>query len=128
MVRSLLGRRDADERNPADGPASLSQLGYECSTEAFMRSSSGSPATSGHLSRDSEVVSRVQRVIDAIRPAVQSDGGDLELVGVTEGGTVQIRLHGACVGCPSSMMTLKVGVERNLKDHVPEVVCVEAVA
>ncbi|MEO1129395.1 MAG: NifU family protein [Planctomycetota bacterium] len=70
---------------------------------------------------------RVRTVIDAIRPAVQSDGGDLELVEITTGGVVRIRLHGACVGCPSSLMTLKVGVERNLKDHVPEVTGVEAV-
>lgn len=67
------------------------------------------------------------RVIQAIRPAVQSDGGDLELVDVTDDGVVEIRLHGACVGCPSSLMTLKVGVEQNLRDHVPEVREVRAI-
>ncbi len=71
---------------------------------------------------------RVTRVINLIRPAVQSDGGDLELVDVTPGGVVRIRLHGACVGCPSSTMTLQVGIERNLKAHVPEVTGVEAVS
>ncbi len=70
---------------------------------------------------------RVERVINLIRPAVQSDGGDLELVRITPDGVVEIRLHGACVGCPSSSMTLQVGIERNLKAHVPEVRAVRAV-
>ncbi|MBL0928280.1 MAG: NifU family protein [Phycisphaerales bacterium] len=70
---------------------------------------------------------RVQRVLDAIRPAVQSDGGDLELLEVTAGGVVKVRLHGACVGCPSASMTLKMGIERNLRQYVPEVRGVEAV-
>ncbi len=70
---------------------------------------------------------RVARVINLIRPAVQSDGGDLELVEVTPGGIVRIRLHGACVGCPSSSITLQVGIERNLKAHIPEVSAVESV-
>ena len=70
---------------------------------------------------------RVERVIERIRPAVQSDGGDLELVGVTEEGVVQIRLHGACVGCPSSSMTLHMGIERNVREKVPEVTGVEQV-
>ncbi len=70
---------------------------------------------------------RVSRVLNLIRPAVQSDGGDLELVDITPEGVVQIRLHGACVGCPSSTMTLQVGIERNLKAHVPEVSGVRAV-
>ncbi|MBL8760446.1 MAG: NifU family protein [Phycisphaerae bacterium] len=71
---------------------------------------------------------RVAKVIDLIRPAVQSDGGDLELVDITADGIVQIRLHGACVGCPSSALTLQTGVERNLRNHVPEVRGVQAVA
>lgn len=70
---------------------------------------------------------RVARIINLIRPAVQSDGGDLEFVGVTPEGVVQIRLHGACVGCPSSTLTLQIGIERNLKQHVPEVKSVQAV-
>ena len=74
------------------------------------------------------LMDRVAKVINLIRPAVQSDGGDLELVEVTPEGTVRIRLHGACVGCPSSSMTLQVGIERNLKAHIPEVRTVEAVA
>jgi Fe-S cluster biogenesis protein NfuA len=70
---------------------------------------------------------RVEQVINRIRPAVQSDGGDLELIAVSDDGIVKIRLHGACVGCPSSQMTLQMGVERNLREHVPEVVAVEQV-
>ena len=65
---------------------------------------------------------RVASVIDTIRPYIQSDGGDIELVDVDDNGVVQVRLHGACVGCPASQMTLKLGVERNLKEKVPEVV------
>lgn len=67
------------------------------------------------------------RVISLIRPAVQADGGDIELVGVTDDHTVQIRLHGACVGCPSSSVTLQMGIERNLRQHIPEIKGVEAV-
>ena len=64
---------------------------------------------------------RVQEVLDLIRPSVQADGGDIELVDVEQDGTVSIRFHGACHGCPSSTMTLHMGIERNLRDHIPEV-------
>ncbi len=64
---------------------------------------------------------RVAGVINLIRPAVQADGGDIELVDVASDGVVQIRFHGACLGCPSSHMTLQMGIERNLRDKVPEV-------
>ena len=67
------------------------------------------------------VKDRVTQVIDLIRPAIQGDGGDIELVDVDDQGVVQVRLHGACVGCPGAQMTLKMGVERNLKEKVPEV-------
>lgn len=71
---------------------------------------------------------RVAKILNLIRPAVQSDGGDVELVEVTPAGLVRIRLHGACVGCPSSTMTLRTGIERNLKAHVPGVTGIESVA
>jgi len=74
-----------------------------------------------------DLYERVETILDRIRPAVQSDGGDLELVDVTDDGVVKIRLHGACVGCPSSSMTLHMGIERNLREKVPEVVAVEQV-
>ncbi len=70
---------------------------------------------------------QVQHVLDLIRPAVQSDGGDLELVEVDATGNVLIRFHGACVGCPSSTMTLQSGIERSLKERVPGVTAVIAV-
>lgn len=70
---------------------------------------------------------RVQEVIDLIRPAVQADGGDIELVDVTREGVVQIRFHGACHGCPSSSMTLHMGIERSLQEKIPEVTSVVAV-
>ena len=70
---------------------------------------------------------RVQSVINLIRPAVQADGGDIELVDVTGQGVVQIRFHGACHGCPSSTMTLHMGIERNLRERVPEVTQVVSV-
>ena len=76
--------------------------------------------------QDPSVRDRVQQVINLIRPAVQADGGDIELVGVAEG-LVQIRFHGACHGCPSSSMTLHQGIERNLREKVPEVTGVVAV-
>ena len=76
---------------------------------------------------DGSVSDRVEMVIDRIRPAVQNDGGDIELIEVTDAGVVRIRMHGACVGCPSSNMTLRLGIEQNLKTYVPEVTGVEAI-
>jgi Fe-S cluster biogenesis protein NfuA len=76
---------------------------------------------SGGTSAGPSLQERVRKVIDAIRPAVQGDGGDVELVDVSAAGLVKVRFHGACVGCPSSAMTLKMGIERNLKQYVPEV-------
>jgi Fe-S cluster biogenesis protein NfuA len=70
---------------------------------------------------------KVQEVINLIRPAVQADGGDIELVDVRPDGAVHIRFHGACHGCPSSTMTLQMGIERNLRERVPEVTSVIAV-
>ncbi len=64
---------------------------------------------------------RVAMVIDALRPLVQSDGGDIELVDVDNEGVVRVRLQGDCIGCPSASMTLTMGIERNLKDQIPEV-------
>ena len=69
----------------------------------------------------------VQVVLDKIRPALQADGGDVSLVDVTDDGVVKVQLQGACRGCPMSQMTLANGVERVLKEQIPEVVRVEAV-
>jgi Fe-S cluster biogenesis protein NfuA len=69
---------------------------------------------------------RVEAVIEEIRPLLQADGGDIELVGVEEG-VVKVRLRGACAGCPGAAMTLKMAVERRLKAKIPEVDRVESV-
>ena len=69
---------------------------------------------------------RVEKVINRIRPAVQMDGGDIQLVDIVDG-VVKVRLIGACVGCPSSTMTLKMGIERAIRAEVPEIISVEAV-
>ena len=69
---------------------------------------------------------RVEKALENIRPALQADGGDIELVDV-ENGVVKVRLKGACGSCPSALMTLKHGVEARLKEVIPEVECVEAV-
>jgi len=69
----------------------------------------------------------VQSVLDKIRPALQADGGDVELVDVTEDGVVKVQLQGACRGCPMSQLTLANGVERVLKENLPEVTRVEPV-
>jgi Fe-S cluster biogenesis protein NfuA len=70
---------------------------------------------------------KVAEVIDSIRPMLQNDGGDIELVSVEEDNTVRVRLQGACKGCPGAAMTLKMGVERLLKQRIPEVKEVVAV-
>jgi len=69
---------------------------------------------------------KVEAVIGEIRPLLQGDGGDIELVSVDDG-VVKVRLRGACAGCPGAQMTLKMAVERRIKAKVPEVVRVESV-
>ena len=67
------------------------------------------------------MIEEVRKALEFIRPALQGDGGDVELVNVTEDGVVQVKLTGACGHCPMSTMTLKMGIERTLKDKVPGV-------
>ena len=69
----------------------------------------------------------VAEVVESIRPMLQNDGGDIELVSVDEDKTVRVRLQGACKGCPGAAMTLKMGVERLLKERIPEIKEVVAV-
>ncbi len=69
---------------------------------------------------------RIEKALDKIRPALQRDGGDVELVDVIDG-VVKVRLKGACGGCPMSQMTLKNGIEQVVKKEIPEVVSVESV-
>jgi len=69
---------------------------------------------------------KVEKSIEKIRPMLQADGGDVELVDVVDG-VVTVRLQGACAGCPMSQMTLKNGIERMLKQEIPEIKTVEQV-
>ena len=69
----------------------------------------------------------LKEVLEQIRPNLQADGGDMAYVGVDDDGVVSLELQGACAGCPMSQLTLSMGVERILKEHVPGVTRVEAV-
>ena len=86
--------------------------------------------SSGEPTRKTAVKSvawRIAEALQSIRPLVREDGGDVEFVDIDEGGVVRVRLLGACIGCPSSPTTISLGIERTLKDRVPEVkqvVCV----
>jgi len=72
------------------------------------------------------VQEKVEKALAKVRSFLQADGGDVELVEVTEEGVVRVRLTGACGGCPMASMTLKTGIEKILKEEVPEVKRVEA--
>ena len=74
----------------------------------------------------SDTIKKVEDALETIRPALQADGGDIELVGVDEG-IVTVRLMGACSGCPMAQMTLKQGVEARIRQLVPEIERVESV-
>ncbi len=69
---------------------------------------------------------KVENALTKVRPYLQADGGDVQLVDVVEG-VVKVKLRGACAGCPGAAMTLKMGIEKTLKEHVPEIVRVESV-
>ncbi|HLN63519.1 MAG TPA: NifU family protein [Symbiobacteriaceae bacterium] len=73
-----------------------------------------------------ELYQRVDRALDQIRPAIRMDGGEVELIDVEEG-IARVRMMGACGGCPMSTMTLKMGIERAIRQQVPEIKAVEAV-
>src|SRR5262249_44637731 len=101
-------------RGDAPAPALVVALCRQAYNDLIMPAATETPSL-----RD-----KVQNVLNLIRPAVQADGGDIELVDVNPEGVVQIRFHGACHGCPSSTMTLQMGIERNLREKVPEVTSV----
>jgi len=79
------------------------------------------------LAETNELRERVAAALERIRPAVQMDGGDVQLVDVSEDGVVTVQMMGACGGCPMSMLTLKAGIERIVKSQVPEVTDIVAV-
>jgi len=64
---------------------------------------------------------KVQEVLDKVRPSLQADGGDCELVNIREDNVIEVKLQGACNGCPMATLTLKAGIERVLKEEIPEV-------
>ena len=70
---------------------------------------------------------KVRTLLNDVRPSLQADGGDVELVEVTDDGTVKVRLKGACGSCPMAQMTLKMGIEKYIKEKIPEIVKVVAV-
>ena len=70
---------------------------------------------------------KVENALKKVKPSLQADGGDVQLVDVDNDGVVKVRLMGACSGCPMSQMTLKSGIEKILKQNVPEVTTVESV-
>ena len=74
-----------------------------------------------------ELKAKVMAVLDQIRPHLQDDGGDVELIDVSEDGVVKVKLVGACGGCPMAQITLKRGIEARLKQQIPEVKSVEPV-
>jgi len=73
------------------------------------------------------MIEKVQAVLDQVRPMLQRDGGDVELVEVTADGIVKVKLQGACGSCPMSTMTLKMGIEKAIKEQIPEIVEVQQV-
>lgn len=79
------------------------------------------------MAETNDVRERVAAALERIRPAVQMDGGDVQLVDVSEDGVVTVQMMGACGGCPMSMLTLKAGIERIIKSQVPEVTEIVAV-
>ncbi|MDR3635072.1 MAG: NifU family protein [Isosphaeraceae bacterium] len=81
-----------------------------------------------HSPQWTELCERIEAVLDQhIRPGLRADGGDVELVGIDADRIVQVRMQGACQGCPSSMFTLTMGIESTLKSHIPEIRFLEAV-
>lgn len=76
---------------------------------------SGSPST------NIELRERVAAIIDSFRPFIQGDGGDIDFLGVEDDYTVRVRLRGACVGCTASFMTLQLGLERHLREQIPQI-------
>jgi len=75
----------------------------------------------GEANKEKTFQEKVKEVIEAVRPALQGHGGDIELVATDDDNTVKVRLQGACQGCPGAAMTMKMGIERILKEKVPEV-------
>jgi Fe-S cluster biogenesis protein NfuA len=81
----------------------------------------------GNIIRSKIMREKVEQVLEKVRPSLQADGGNVELVDVTDEGIVKVKLTGACRGCPMSQMTLKMGIEKALKQAIPEIKEVQSV-
>jgi len=80
------------------------------------------------LGEELTIREKVEKSLESIRPSLQLDGGDVELVDVSDDGVVKVRLQGSCHGCPMAAMTLQMGIERTLRKDVPEITAVENVS
>lgn len=78
--------------------------------------------------KDATTISKIENALEQVRPFLKADGGDISLVEVTDDNIVRVKLHGACHGCSISHITMKAGVEEAIKNAVPEIKTVEAVA
>jgi len=81
----------------------------------------------GETNSEQTIEEKVKEIIETIRVSLQSHGGDVELVGIDQDNTVNVRLQGACQGCPGATMTMKMGIERILKERIPDIKQVVAV-
>lgn len=79
------------------------------------------------MAEENVLKTKVEEVLQQIRPSLQADGGDVELVEIAADGIVKVKLTGACFGCPMSQMTLKMGIEKLIKEKIPEIKTVETV-
>lgn len=97
------------------------------SSAAATGPAAGAPANSAAADPRVALEDRVRAVIDGFRPYIRADGGDIDFVALDERNIVRVRLRGACIGCPSSFMTLQMGLERLLREKLPEIAGVENV-
>ena len=106
--------RSAGAEAGKDAPGASGDTGIDSSDDTGIDSS-------GNAGID---MAKVEEVIEIMRPAIQADGGDIELIGVDDSGVVTVELQGACVSCPASTVTMKAGIERIMKDRVEGVTAV----
>ncbi len=116
------------ETEAGEGPQLADLFAPESSAAGSQAQAGGEAQGRDEAKRDKRaLMAQVEEVLEELRPYIQMDGGDIELVDVTDDGVVQVRMHGACVGCSASIYTLQLGVEQRLKESIPEIRYVEAV-
>jgi Fe-S cluster biogenesis protein NfuA len=79
------------------------------------------------MTQDKTMLNRIEKALDQIRPYLEADGGNVEVIEITADNILKVKLLGSCSSCPMSMMTLKAGIEQTIKNEIPEIVGVEAV-